>query len=207
MEEQLKALDESIKHWERIVDMSKQELATDDSRCPLCILNWTNYCEHCIIKKDTNEIKCYGTVFYGTSKYKGYHPKKDKEMLAYLKSLKERTITSMKEELKVGDLVKIIDGSYAVKVNNYEEYTAIGHSQEIFKIKSFIFDEFLVVSNTSVHNVFIQNTRTGEIYLHSKAFIRKVNPKIKEITIKEITIEELEKQFGCKIKFIKQKQA
>lgn len=73
---------------------------------------------------------------------------------------------------KVGDKVKIIDGSYAVRLDSYETRSCIGLCQDTFKIIQLV-DTFLVErqSDTFAHDIVIQSTSTGKIYLHSSCMV------------------------------------
>jgi hypothetical protein len=99
--------------------------------------------------------------------------------------------------MEKGDRVKIIDGSYAVRIDQHERYNTIGLTKDVFEILYSTTDA-IKSGRYSVHDVVIRNTNNDRIYLHSKAFIRVVEPRVKEITI-----SELESQYGCKVKIIK----
>lgn len=63
----------------------------------------------------------------------------------------------MNEKIKVNDFVKIIDGSYAVRVDQFEEYTSIGLSKEPFKVirrKYGMEEHFIKARGNSIHNKF-----------------------------------------------------
>lgn len=101
-------------------------------------------------------------------------------------------------KLKVGDRVRIIDGSYAVRVDKYQEYSSIGLSEdnfEILQINGWHLQS--VVTDNGIHDIFIQDTKNGKIYLHSSSFVEKVTP------IKELTMKDLEEHFGMKVKIVK----
>jgi hypothetical protein len=79
--------------------------------------------------------------------------------------------------MKVGDKVLIIDGSYAVRVDKFEEFTAIGLGNNVFVIIRKPSSDHLVCGDgegEKVHNVFIKDIRSGKVYLHSLAFIKPV---------------------------------
>ena len=79
-------------------------------------------------------------------------------------------------EINEGDFVKIIDGSYAVRVDQFEEFTSIGLDKELFKVIRINYNtlNYFLSRTTPVHNVFIKSTKTNAIYLHTLAFVRKV---------------------------------
>jgi hypothetical protein len=60
----LKALQGSIKHWQRNVKAAKENRTIDLSpaSCPLCIL-FNNHCNSCPIKEKTNLCYCIGTPY------------------------------------------------------------------------------------------------------------------------------------------------
>jgi hypothetical protein len=74
--------------------------------------------------------------------------------------------------MKTGDIVVITDGSYAVRLDNYELHTHIGLCRDKFKIICMM-DRFLTTRRgTVIHDIHIQNLKTGAIYLHSSSFVR-----------------------------------
>lgn len=75
------------------------------------------------------------------------------------------------KDIKVGDLVKIHDGSYAVKVSGFEPNIHIGTCRDPFEVVKKIQDGGLNSYYSKVHDIFIKNTVSGEIYLHSVAFV------------------------------------
>lgn len=75
------------------------------------------------------------------------------------------------KDIKVGDLVKINDGSYAVKVSGFETYSSIGLRKQPFEVVKKIVDEGLSSQWSKVHDIFIKDTESGEIFLHSAAFV------------------------------------
>lgn len=96
-----------------------------------------------------------------------------------------------REELKTGDKVKITNGNYAVRVDKFEEYNSIGLCKDVFEvIKPEINDEFIITKfrEIPIHNIFIRNVKTNEIYLHSAAFVRKVRANTKLIKALEKSI-------------------
>ena len=80
-------------------------------------------------------------------------------------------------KLKKGDLVKIRDGSYAVRVDKFEKFTHIGLCEDTFEVIKVQMSDHLVTIGTiptKVHNIFIQNLQTGKVYLHSDSFVTLV---------------------------------
>lgn len=92
---------------------------------------------------------------------------------------------SKSTELKVGDFVKICDGSQAVRVDKFEKVTSIGRSKEpfeIIKIKDPDLDYLCYYKDKKAHNICIKSTKTGNIYLHTKDFVSKCDPPKKQVT-------------------------
>ena len=102
--------------------------------------------------------------------------------------------------MKKGDRVKLIDCSYIVRVDRVrmDRFVETGYEyneKDIFEIVDFpIYPELTSGSNKSVHDVFIKNTTTGNIYLHSLQFCRPAN--IKEIFIGDAE-DKLAEHFKC----------
>jgi len=81
-------------------------------------------------------------------------------------------------EIKIGDVVGINDGSYAVRLDRYEERSCIGLSRDKFVVIRYSYSGLKCgSSNIDVHDIHIKNTRTGEIFLHSSSFVEKVDMK------------------------------
>ena len=101
--------------------------------------------------------------------------------------------------MKKGDLVKITDGSYAVRVDSYEECIPQLHGcPDIFKVVGFSGKTLESDVGTRVHDIFIKNTVNFRVYLHSSNFVQAIAP-----TVKEVTMEQVEKVFNCKVKIVK----
>jgi hypothetical protein len=81
----------------------------------------------------------------------------------------------MNDQFKIGDIVRITDGSYAVRVDEYEKYTSIGLCRDLFEVikKG---EEYLYTKGSGIltHDIFIKNTTTGAIYLHSSSCVKRV---------------------------------
>jgi hypothetical protein len=68
--------------------------------------------------------------------------------------------------MNIGDKVKIIDGSYSVKLDpSTRSMTDIGDRKEDFTV---------VGTGPADHDIIIQSDATGEVYLHPSSFVRKV---------------------------------
>jgi hypothetical protein len=104
----------------------------------------------------------------------------------------------METKLNIGDQVKITDGSYAVRVDKYEKITSIGLCKDVFVVTSKTDTSLSSYDHRVVHDIFIENVRTGKMYLHTSRFVSVVAPKVLEIKI-----SDLEKEHGCKVKIIK----
>ena len=105
--------------------------------------------------------------------------------------------------MEKGDIVKITDGSYAIRVDRYEKWASIGLCKDEFEIIAEpYFGSYFVSKNTDipVHDIFIKNTITGAIYLHSKAFCRVVEQKQSAV---EMTLTDIEKKLGYPVKIVK----
>jgi hypothetical protein len=101
--------------------------------------------------------------------------------------------------MKKGDIVKIKDGSYAVRVDKFEILPKIGLCKDDFEvIEEAPFHGHIVSEHTNalLHDIFIKNTKTGAIYLHSKAFCELVKSKTTHITMSEV-FDILKKHFNC----------
>ena len=99
------------------------------------------------------------------------------------------------DRLIKGDKVLITDGSYAVRVDKYEEYSSIGLCKDIFEVMQTdrCSSHFKCDDHMFAHDIIIKNTVTGLMYLHSKAFVKLV-------PIKTLTLDELEEHFKCDIR-------
>lgn len=105
--------------------------------------------------------------------------------------------------LKVGDKVTVNDGSWAVRMDEYEDYTSIGLCTDTFKIITIRNTKTIEVVNAwssgcYVHDCRIKNLSNGNIYLHSLCMLTKV-----EEPPMEITMAELEEKYGRKVNIIK----
>jgi hypothetical protein len=77
--------------------------------------------------------------------------------------------------LKIGDVVTIVDRSYAVRVDHHEKETHIGLNHNKFKVIGKRSEDHLQSKHGSkVHDIFIQDTVTEKCFLHSEAFVEKV---------------------------------
>lgn len=77
--------------------------------------------------------------------------------------------------MKIGDIVKITDGFYSVRLDKYEERrTSIGLCKDDFEVIYVESHDFIRVDDLPVHDIHIKNLRTNAIYLHSARFAEKV---------------------------------
>jgi len=84
----------------------------------------------------------------------------------------------------IGTKVKVLDGSYAVRVDQYEEHSHIGLCKDIFEIIQLKNDYLKTKSfGTTVHDIIIQNTVNKQIYLHTSSLVIPI--KVKQISRKE----------------------
>jgi len=100
--------------------------------------------------------------------------------------------------MKIGDKVKITDGSYVVRVDRYDPYITIGSSKDTFEIIKELHNDWVTDGSQPIHDIFIKNTKDGAIFLHSKCCVRLAEPETKEVTMKD-----LEEKYGCKVKVVK----
>ena len=105
----------------------------------------------------------------------------------------------MSKKFKVGDRVQVIDSSYGVRVDSYENFSYLDKGR---KYEVVGFTEYSTLYNYTksyvVHDVYIKDTRSGRLYLHSQAFLKVVEPEVKELTVADV-----ERHFGCKVKIVK----
>jgi hypothetical protein len=103
--------------------------------------------------------------------------------------------------MKVGDKVKVNDGSFSVRVDSFEKYSGLhGICEDTFEILALREKvSFVVIFKVKehIHDVFIKNLSDGKIYLHSLSMLTLIDQPVKEITL-----AELEEDYGCKIKII-----
>ena len=102
--------------------------------------------------------------------------------------------------MKIGDKVKIKDCSYAINFCKYERNTNISYlsnvMNDIFEIIDFVvYPPIFTTSSIQVHDVIIKNTRTGDIYLHSKELCKEAD--LVEVSRKD-ALNILAEHFGCK---------
>ncbi|MCK5017405.1 MAG: hypothetical protein KAS32_10095 [Candidatus Peribacteraceae bacterium] len=87
--------------------------------------------------------------------------------------------------MEIGDRVKITDGSYAKRLDAYEEYASICLCPDIFEVLRVINSGITNMRDIQVHDLVIRNTENGRIYLHSQELVKLVEPKTAEITPKQ----------------------
>jgi hypothetical protein len=109
--------------------------------------------------------------------------------------------------MKTGDNVVITDGSWAVKVDQDNYSGMIGLCKDVFKVIGKQSGDFEHKSwgtdKDIVHDIFIQNTRTGEKYLHSSSYVEQYYPPACPVPVIEVTMADLERKYGCKVKIKK----
>ena len=102
------------------------------------------------------------------------------------------------KDLKVGDIVRVTDGSYSVRVDTYKSTcNFIGKSTDYFIVldlgsyKSSVLQTrgSIFEDQSPVHDIFIKNTANGRVYLHSARFVELIKPITKTLTI-EVTDEQ-----------------
>lgn len=79
--------------------------------------------------------------------------------------------------MKEGDIVRIIDGSQAVRMDKYERASYIGLSKDNFKViyvEPCSFLRWVEDQDKVIHDIHIENLSTGAIYLHSSPYVKKV---------------------------------
>ena len=77
-------------------------------------------------------------------------------------------------ELKKGDRVKITDGSYAVRVDEFEARPSIGLCMDDFIVVGCCGDSLQAYNGMVAHDIFIQNTVSKRVYLHTSWMVMKV---------------------------------
>jgi len=76
--------------------------------------------------------------------------------------------------MKIGDKVKITDGSYAVRIDEYHRVTSIGMCRDDFEIVFVENPKLTCWGGSAAHDIHIKNLKTGAIYLHSSCMVKKV---------------------------------
>ena len=78
------------------------------------------------------------------------------------------------QDIRNGDLVLITDGSYAVRVDSFERCTSIGLCRDVFEVIDTVGSSNIKCFNGSlIHDIYIKNTVSGEVYLHSAQLVKK----------------------------------
>ena len=99
--------------------------------------------------------------------------------------------------MKKGDIVKIIDGSYAVRVDKFEIWSEIIKCKDDFEVIEETHYQGHIISfhtHNQLHDIYIRNTRTKAIYLHSRVYCKLVTKM--NITMSEV-FDILKKHFNC----------
>lgn len=103
----------------------------------------------------------------------------------------------MQNRFRVGDKVKVNDGSWSVRVDSYHAYSDLhGICNDTFEILSIQDKNHTDSIGDKVHDVFIKNLSDGKVYLHSQTMLSPVK-------VKEVTMADIERQYGCKVKIVK----
>ena len=102
--------------------------------------------------------------------------------------------------LKVGDLVKVNDGSWAVRIGEFCGFDIdnTGLSTCDFLIISL---DGLFEFRQGFHDIIIKNTENCKIYLHSSKFVSLVSPKTRTVFFhltqaQENVVSEMINQWG-----------
>lgn len=81
----------------------------------------------------------------------------------------------LSKKLKVGDVVRITDGSYAVRIDAVEQYPCIGLNKNDFVIQKVSHNKHLRCGSGTgqvVHDIWIRDLTTNRVYLHSSGMVR-----------------------------------
>jgi hypothetical protein len=105
----------------------------------------------------------------------------------------------MKEtSLEPNDTVKITDGSYAILLDKGSTFysASIGLSKSVFVVEQVSCFSLVVNEKTNdsfiMHDIIIRDTDTGERYLHSSSFVKKVE-NYKPVSIGDAIIMGIDK--------------
>jgi len=80
-------------------------------------------------------------------------------------------------EIKKGDVVRITDGSYSVRLDKYDPYPSIGLSENTFTVVKVKYSSLFNRDRVEVHDIHIQDDATGAMYLHSASCVNLAEPK------------------------------
>lgn len=87
----------------------------------------------------------------------------------------------MSKRLKKGDQVTVNDGSWAIRMDDYETFETLhGKGTDQFTVLHRNPKDFINVSLGAIHDIHIQNNKTGAIYLHSERLVCKVPVPVKK---------------------------
>jgi len=96
------------------------------------------------------------------------------------------------KDLKVGDIVQVIDNSWAVRLSsncNYFKHSSLVRSHFNFKVVE-INPSFCI--RDGYHDIVIASMRTNQKYLHSSSMVKLVKPKTIKLSI-DVTQEQAHK--------------
>lgn len=88
----------------------------------------------------------------------------------------------LEKGLRVGDYVKVVDGSYVVRMDKYETRSFIGKGLVcvVIYIDWKNFGPVHSNDNFRMYDIHIKDVKDGGIYLHTSRFVKKV-PKTKTV--------------------------
>lgn len=98
------------------------------------------------------------------------------------------------KELSVGDIVKIIDGSWAERLDKYQKDTQIGLCNHNFKVIYVKKPKILHMNYYVIHDIHIQDLITGAIYLHSSSFVTIIESKAHQLEEIDSAIKSLQEE-------------
>jgi len=103
------------------------------------------------------------------------------------------------EDLRVGDLVIVEDGSWSINMD-YKQSDRISNRSTAYRVVKKLIDGSYNgrLKGIKVHDIIIANTVTGETYLHSASMVERAVPEVKEVSMADV-----ESKFGCKVKIVK----
>lgn len=83
--------------------------------------------------------------------------------------------------MKKGDLVKITDVSYSVRLDEYEGFENINSCGDVFKVvevdHAYSHLRHKLFSDKIMHDIIIKNTLNGGMYLHSSTYVKPFKSK------------------------------
>jgi len=105
---------------------------------------------------------------------------------------------SRNQELHIGDIVRINDGSYAERLDKYDKFTNIGLCKDYFKVIK-IMQIYKVIcgcprAENYFHDIHIKNLITGAIYLHSSSFVTLVKSNSQRLNEIDLQLNALKRE-------------